>query len=444
MIELILRPLDWLVNIAMSIPLNRLYLYLERVAQEIFGNDVIIYRFFPDGSKKIEDLQPLNIKLFKEDALQPEIFCNDQEPLNYQFYQNQPNHHKNDPVKNYAIDRILINNNEIFPSFNFRGQIRNIWDHALLVHSEKRSKEVELYRADQFIPVYYWNHAVIARDWFRYAEHVDQHKQTKKIFLIYNRAWAGTREYRLRFTELLVLSNLQNHCLTTINSIEPELNIHYKLHKFNNPIWQPQTALENYLPVSAAQSYYSAKFDIEDYESTDIEVVLETLFDDDRLHLTEKSLRPIACAQPFILAGTHGSLEYLRSYGFKTFGDLWDESYDLIKDPQLRMLAIIDLMKHIADWSNDIRDRKMAQAQEIADYNKKYFFSNNFHDTIDHELKNNFFTAFEYLKSNNTGKPYLRRRRVFQSIAELQPYISHLRLNNEADQIFELAKKYIK
>jgi hypothetical protein len=427
----------------MSIPLDRLYLYLEQVAQEQFGDDIIIYRFSPNGSKKIEDLRPFTPKTFKENTVQPEIFCNDQEPLNYQLYQNQPNWHKGDPKCNANLDAILEQHGHNFPNFNFRGQIRNVWDNALLVHSERRSSHVALYQQTQFISIYYWCHAVIARDWFRYAEHVNQKKQIDKTFLIYNRAWSGTREYRLRFAELLIHLNLQELCKTSVNPIEPELGIHYEIHKFKNPVWRPQTVLENYFPVSNAHSHYSAIFDIKDYESTDIEVVLETLFDDDRLHLTEKSLRPIACAQPFILAGTHGSLEYLRSYGFKTFSDVWDESYNLVEDPSERLIQIAELMKYISTWLPHQREHNMSKARAIAEYNKQHFFSKEFFDQIIGELKTNFSQAFEQMKSSNTGKPYFKRLGAFQSIPELKPHVATFTTDEEAAETVALAKNIL-
>ena len=40
----------------MSIPLDRLYHYIENIAEEIYSNPIIIYRFYPHGSKKHEDL----------------------------------------------------------------------------------------------------------------------------------------------------------------------------------------------------------------------------------------------------------------------------------------------------------------------------------------------------------------------------------------------------
>ena len=288
----------------MSIPLDRLYQYIENIAEKIHQDCVLIYRFYPHGSKKLEDLSTLITVPSNDWGIKLSLYCNDQEPLNYDFYQN-----------NYIneTDFFKILENHSLAEKNNLKKFRNIYDKVCLIHSEKRSGNLTKYQNNQFVTVYYWSHAILALDWFRFAEHVSQTKNIKKKFLIYNRAWAGTREYRLKFAEHLVRLGLHNACQTNINPIEPELDIHYDSHKFNNPIWRPHTVLENFFPMSTAPSHYSADFDIKDYEATDIEVVLETLFDDERLHLTEKSLRPIACGQPFILAGTHSSLEYLRS-----------------------------------------------------------------------------------------------------------------------------------
>ena len=375
----------------MNIPLDRLYHYIENVAQEIYSDRIIIYRFYPHGSKNINELNNLHTAdAWLEKTIHPLLWCNDQEPLDYEFYKTNL---RNKP------DTIL---GRFFPppkNLNYR---KNIFEKNLLLHSEKRSHNLKKYLLNQeLIPVYYWSHAVIARDWFRYAEHVEQKKQVSRIFLIYNRAWSNTREYRLRFAELLIHLNLQEHCKTSVNPIEPELGLHYDSHTFKNPQWKPQTVLENYFPISDAHSHYSADFDMEDYAATDIEVVLETLFDDGRLHLTEKSLRPIACAQPFILAGTHGSLEYLRSYGFKTFGDVWDESYDLVEDPAERLIQIAELMKYISNWSPDQREHNMAQARIIAEYNRQHFFSKEFFDLIINELRTNLKSGFNELDQCN-------------------------------------------
>jgi len=432
----------------MNIPLDRLYHYIRDIAQEIYGDRIIIYRFWPHGSKNINDLNNLNENSkdwggdneWVKKVICPSLWCNDQEPLDYDFYKT------NVRIWNYPLTNILRSINQYIRPKNLNYDQNNIFEKNLLLHSEQRSSNLEKYQYHtNLIPVYYWSHAIIARDWFRYAEHVAQQKNVSKTFLIYNRAWSNTREYRLRFAELLIHLNLQEHCKTSINPIEPELGIHYDSHQFKNSVWRPQTVLENFFPTSTAHSNYSADFDIEDYKDTDIEIVLETLFDDGRLHLTEKSLRPIACAQPFILAGTQGSLEYLRSYGFKTFGDVWNESYDLIDDPAERLIQIAELMKYISTWLPHQRERNMAQARAIAEYNKKRFFSQEFFDLVVNELKTNLSIAFDKLKLCNNYTHWITRWEKLLTYSEI---VEHLNANqhtnspdtNEINFIMELAK----
>ena len=404
----------------MNIPLDRLYHYIENIAREIYGDRVVIYRFWPHGSKNINDLTELYPITWCERNIFPSIWCHDQEPLDYEFYKKYTR-----LLPDSALTRFLKSINFYkFPE-NLNYYRMHIFEKALLLHSEKRSYNLEKYQSNnELLPVYYWSHAIIAQDWFRYAKHVNQRKEVNKTFLIYNRAWSNTREYRLRFAELLVTLDLQDTCQTSINPVEPELGIHYKLHKFKNTTWRPQTILENYFPINTAQSHYSADFDIKDYEATDIEVVLETLFDDSRLHLTEKSLRPIACAQPFILAGTYGSLEYLRSYGFKTFDHIWDESYDLIKNPQERLSAIADLMKQITTWLPHQRKNKMSQACAIAEYNKKYFFSEEFFDLIINELKTNLSSAFSELELCNNYSGWFDKWQKLLTYSEVVDFLT--------------------
>jgi hypothetical protein len=139
----------------------------------------------------------------------------------------------------------------------------------------------------------------------------------------------------------------------------------------------------------------SADYVSQDYISTQLEIVLETLFDDARIQLTEKSLRPIACGHPFMLASTPGSLEYLRSYGFETFGPYINESYDAILDPAERIQFIVAEMRRIASLSLDQKQQLYAELRLIAARNKQLFFSKSWHDSVIQEFKNNFEQALK-------------------------------------------------
>lgn len=385
----------------MSVPLDRLYHYIESITEEIRGGSVIIYHFFPHGSKNINDIQSLHADGKAKWKYSPRMVCHDQEPLNFDLYTPYKGNLRprssqcrklDDPATSYPQN---LWGYDLYPN---SGSI--FGNKLLLLHSEKNSMEIKKYLDDGFIPVYYWSHALIALDWFRFAQHVTQNKNIKKRFLIYNRAWSGTREYRLKFADHVIKLNLENNCLMRVSPVDSTIDKHYKLHDFKNSAWRPDNIIEDYFPLCEAESHYSADFDLEDYESTDIEVVLETLFDDQRLHLTEKTLRPIALGQPFILAGPAGSLDYLRSYGFKTFDQVWSEGYDLITDPAERLMAITNLMHEISNWTPAFKEQKIAQAQAIADYNRQYFFSNDFFNQITNELKENLSTGIVEL--NNT------------------------------------------
>ena len=72
----------------MSIPLDRLYHYIDHVSTDICNGGLVIYRFYPHGSKKIEDILPLKSQstLWTENMVLPNMICHDQEPLNFEMY----------------------------------------------------------------------------------------------------------------------------------------------------------------------------------------------------------------------------------------------------------------------------------------------------------------------------------------------------------------------
>jgi len=199
------------------------------------------------------------------------MICHDQETLNCKDY-----------VK--KIDPHFEISGTPYPVLNCVARSNNAeyHDYVLLLHSEMQSKDVEWFEQHGSIGVYWWSHAVIARDWFRYAE-VDPQlltsKTSKKDFLIYNRAWAGLREYRIKFTELVLDHNLQNYCQLTFNPEDD--GKHWLDHKFANPVFAPNRAdLAQHFPPSTVAATASADYNNVDYAQTSIEVVLETVFDD--------------------------------------------------------------------------------------------------------------------------------------------------------------------
>jgi hypothetical protein len=396
----------------MSVPLNRLYNFLHDVCNH---RDLIIYGFFPYGSRKITDLTVFltndvidgsdkSWKTKYQYVRQNILFMHDQEPLNFDLYSSPdvfeslyPNFKIMEDQDEFItgmvkslVGKIIhyLNFKIIFCFFLYKIPV-------LLVHSEQRSSNLEKYQNIDFVGVYWWCHGMIARDWFRYAQHdvLLSKRMPQKDFLIYNRAWSGTREYRLKFAELVVDHDMYSYCKMGFNS---EDSIDYREHQFQNKKFQIQRQdLEQYFFHNTSGSNSSADYCAHDYQTTNLEVVLETLFDDDRLHLTEKTLRPIACGHPFILVATQGSLEYLRGYGFKTFHNIIDETYDTIANPLERLQAILSEMKRIATLPHDAKQQVYDSLRSIANYNQQRFFSTEWHNQLINEFKQNFDSAID-------------------------------------------------
>lgn len=344
----------------------------------LFEKHALIYRFFPHGSKNIDQLWPMRPLALADTVVKPVVICHDQEPLNFDLYSKEN-------IQTFIESKQLEYLNLGSACWaNFHQQM-------ILLHSELNSPEVTRYQnTGRFVPCYYWSHALIARDWYRFAQYDMQLSAAKipgKTFNIYNRAWTGTREYRLKFTEMIVKAGLAGDCRMKFSSIDN--GQHFHLFKPTNPRLAIQRFdLNLYFVDNNTSASASAEYSADDYQNTLFDVVLETLVDDSRIHLTEKILRPIACGQPFLLVGTANSLAYLKQYGFKTYGDFLDESYDEEPDIIKRMEKVIAVM-------SNLKDKDYAAIKAIADWNRQYFFSDEFYQLILTELIDNLTTASE-------------------------------------------------
>ena len=335
------------------------------------------------------------------------MICHDQEPLVWNLYSREEI--KTQINKTYSKYSFVTSATIDYIADQYLRSITvcvNQYDCTLLLHSEQNSTQVTTFAQNGFVPVYFWSHAVIAQDWFRYAK-LDpvltfDVEKIQKDFLIYNRAWSGTREYRLFFAELLVKHNLIDCSNTNFSTQDNDLD--YRQYQFANKNLQiSNVELHKCFKSNIADSAASADYNNEDYSTAGIEIVLETLFDDGRWHLTEKSLRPIACGKPFILTATPGSLQYLQSYGFETFSGLIDESYDLIVEPHLRLQAIVKEMQRISQLSTTEKYKLYTDLDVVCQRNKQHFF-NGFVGQVVDEYKTNLDHAMQIMQQHCTGK----------------------------------------
>ena len=259
--------------------------------------------------------------------------------------------------------------------------------------------------------LYYFFHGFAALDWFRsyYAINYSKPviKKYSKDFISFNRIITGDRAYRKDFIDQLRKNDLLDKGLISYGVTD-------------EPVTEDRLVIDHaQLPGSASASIPIDMNRIDkignapDY-SAFWHIVTETVFYYDKLHLTEKIFKPIVSKQPFMLLAAPGNLEYLKSYGFKTFEGIIDESYDKIEDNDKRIEAVVDQIK----WWCDLPDRekfaKMCVIESIVEYNFHHFYGK-FKEIITDELLDNTKKLFKEIDYDDRKVDYATVRKLLTS-----------------------------
>lgn len=107
------------------------------------------------------------------------------------------------------------------------------------------------------------------------------------------------------------------------------------------------------------------------YQNSLVSIITETNYENPELTLTEKSFKPIKEKHPFIIVGVPGALRAMRNMGFKTFGEFWDESYDDVECPRVRMQRLSFLTEQISKWTPDQIREFRRKVKPILEHNYK-------------------------------------------------------------------------
>lgn len=288
----------------------------------------------------------------------------------------------------------------------------------IIVHSELNSNDVhEL--SKEFIPVYVFWHGLVSRDWYRHWRHNLHCKpninraNNDRRFLLYARAWTGSRKYRLKFIEQII--NKELYSSFKYNFFELDNGEYYGTYTDIDiasyfPTETPKESSEffdlilkghindNQKPefnkTAQVTSNSSAYIDVDDYKQTAIQIVAETLFDTQKIHLTEKTFQPIVAGQPFLTLAPPGTLKILRYYGFHTFDHVWDESYDEIQNAQERMTAVVEQIEKLNALSKEEFKQVYEKCLAVCEHNRQHFFSDRFEQQMLTEYDHNFKRAF--------------------------------------------------
>jgi hypothetical protein len=211
----------------------------------------------------------------------------------------------------------------------------------------------------------------------------DENTVPDKLFLMWNRRF---RRHRIEMSLLLEKNNLVDRSYISFNDVDLErptvrfestIDVSYLTADYGLDIpLEVIDRFKNKLPLildgetdinqmcedkgSVTRNYY---------QNSLISIVTETNFTESEVTLTEKSFKPIKEKHPFMIIGATGTLKAIRSMGFKTFSEFWDESYDEIHCPTERMKRLAAVQEQIGSWTvEQILDFRR-RVKSILEYN---------------------------------------------------------------------------
>jgi hypothetical protein len=281
----------------------------------------------------------------------------------------------------------------------------------LFSNSEHSQDKKEILKNTNFQDWYFFFHGFLSLYWFSDYKFLETPLNIDKVFICLNHLLSKKRGYRLYLLALISSKNLDQFG----NISAPLLN--------QKTVYQELISVDNFLSKKAKKIIYTQLYanckekildEVQNYNnaSADIvapkylntsfwHIVTETVFNENKLHLTEKIFKPIVTKRPFILASSTGALNYLKSYGFKTFDQWIDESYDNISDPDERLEKISDELEKLCNLTQNELMTMYKEMTEILEYNHNHFFGK-FKEIIVDEMISNFKKCiFNYNKDRS-------------------------------------------
>lgn len=120
------------------------------------------------------------------------------------------------------------------------------------------------------------------------------------------------------------------------------------------------------------------------YNQAAFSIVTETNFNSAYVFHTEKIVKPIIARRLFIVFGGHHYLQNLHRLGFKTFGDIIDESYDNEPDYELRGKMICDQISYLLQQN---QKTILNSIKSITEHNYRVMMDNDWYANFAKELR---------------------------------------------------------
>jgi hypothetical protein len=335
----------------------------------------------PPGHTGAEHL----FNLGKDDIVETDyVFFHDQEPVDVDLY-------------DVLFAEVIKRNLDIQQPQGSRTEI--IFDGNVVV-SERGEFVEKLCNRYGWTPHYYFYHGWACLDWFRGYDRSfliprAKDRNPTRTFISPNRIVAGKRDHRVLFLYNVFKNNLEhNHISAPKICTYENVDISTVASKYCNTYPDiEQVFVQADLPrlFSGEETQQMSSCWLGNFtEAKDslVYVPTETVYFGRRIHITEKTFKAIALEMPFVLVAPAGSLEYMREYGFRTFADVFDESYDEESDDTRRVERVTGLLKDLDNLSPKERLQIHRACLSAVEHNYNHFYRGSFADLLWTELTN--------------------------------------------------------
>jgi hypothetical protein len=154
-----------------------------------------------------------------------------------------------------------------------------------------------------------------------------------------------------------------------------------------------QAEFEPYDNVSGNEIpiHHDRKFNLKWPQKCKVNIITESqardlIIDHDPPHpvrfLTEKTFKAMAWGMPFLFVGNQHGLKRIRDFGFKTFPDWFDESYDNESNFNLRIQAMFDSYEKFLSEEHSIDEIKIALEHNFNMIHDSYWVSSRLVDPM--------------------------------------------------------------
>ena len=250
-----------------------------------------------------------------------------------------------------------------------------------------------------------------------YPENIKAQQHTDRIFLEFQKPYkflflnGRARPHRKYLYERFKRNGILDHALWTMLDAKPtivrsftltegDLNVmatsstlqrlpdHYEVDKYRNPIFGPVAEDRSFLKQELFRLEWGEIYiEPAPYIDTYFSLITETVCAESTLSFrTEKMAKPLAIGHPFIVASTPGFYRDLHKLGFRTFGNIIDESFDSIDGAQQRMDRVVDI---VHDLCQQDLDSFLSACKEICKYNQQHLAE--LRERVNREFPERFF-----------------------------------------------------